>query len=355
MVRSVLWVSAFLIVFPATSMAADKYPTMTDLSQVDADYAFQGEYTGTITTGPSQWESVGLQVVALGDGQFSAMLYSGGLPGAGWDRREHPKYTGGLEGSQVVFSSYPTRITVNGSQAVITDDRYPSFEQGQLAKTYRSSPTMGAPAPYNATVLFDGTNTDHFEGGRMTDDGLLIEGTQLKDRYKNFKLHAEFRLPYMPAARDQARANSGLYLQSRYEVQILDSFGLDPVYNNCGSLYKQRPADLNMCLPPLTWQTYDIDFAAPKFDAHGKKIQNARITVRLNGVPVHNDIEILAKTGAGKPEGPDPLPIKIQDHSNPVRFRNIWVVDYGNNPPPRTQPSEKWFLNDCDCWVTICE
>ena len=90
-----------------------------------------------------------------------------------------------------------------------------------------------------------------------------------------------------------------------------------------------------MCLPPLTWQTYDIDFAAPKFDAHGKKIQNARITVRLYGVPVHNDVEILAKTGAGKPEGPDPLPIKIQDHSNPVRIRNIWVVDYGNNPPPR--------------------
>ncbi len=355
MLRIVLVVSAVFVGVPAYSFAADEFPTMTSLDEVDADFAYQGEYTGTITTAPSRWESVGLQVVALGDGQFSAMLHSGGLPGAGFNRRENPKYTGSLEGGRVVFSSYPTRIVVDGYEAIVTDDRFPNFEQGRLTKTQRQSPTMGMRPPHNATVLFDGTNTDHFVGGKITPDGLLIEGAELKDLYSNFSLHAEFRLPYMPHARDQARGNSGLYLLSRYEVQILDSFGLDPVYNNCGALYKQRPADLNMCLPPLTWQTYDIDFAAPKFDANGEKIQNARITVRLNGVPVHNDVEITSKTGAGKPEGPEPLPIRIQDHRNPVRFRNMWIVDYGDHAPPKSSPGGGWGTDPCECIVTICD
>jgi hypothetical protein len=131
----------------------------------------------------------------------------------------------------------------------------------------------------------------------------------------------------MPAARGQARGNSGVYIQRRYEVQILDSFGLEGEFNECGALYRQTPPDINMALPPLVWQTYDIWFAPPRFAADGTtKLANARLTVLHNGVPIHWHREITAKTGGGQQEGAQALPIQLQDHGNPVMFRNIWIV-----------------------------
>jgi hypothetical protein len=142
----------------------------------------------------------------------------------------------------------------------------------------------------------------------------------------DFTLHAEFRIPLMPEANSQARGNSGLYLQRRYEVQILDSFGLEAAANECGSLYRQRSPDVNVCLPPGAWQTFDIEFRAARYNEAGEKSENARITVRQNGIKVHDDVELPNKTGAGQPEGPQPLPIWFQDHGDPVRFRNVWMI-----------------------------
>ncbi|MCA9078898.1 MAG: DUF1080 domain-containing protein, partial [Planctomycetaceae bacterium] len=141
----------------------------------------------------------------------------------------------------------------------------------------------------------------------------------------------EFRIPYKPMARGQGRGNSGFYLQSRYEVQVLDSFGLEGIENECGALYRTRRPAFNMCLPPLQWQTYDIDFSPAKFDAQGNKTRNMRISVWHNGVLIHDRADIPNKTGAGKPEGPEPLITKLQDHGNPVVYRNLWMID-------RTQP-----------------
>jgi hypothetical protein len=153
-------------------------------------------------------------------------------------------------------------------------------------------------------------------------------GAITKRKFTDFRLHLEFRTPYMPAARGQGRGNSGVYIQQRYEVQILDSFGLVGEFNECGSLYRQTPPDLNMCLPPLAWQTYDIVFTAARFDPETKaKTAPARITVFHNGVAVHDDRAIASKTGAGQPEAPTPNPILFQNHSDPVRFRNVWFVE----------------------------
>jgi hypothetical protein len=132
----------------------------------------------------------------------------------------------------------------------------------------------------------------------------------------------------MPHARGQGRGNSGVYIQQRYEVQILDSFGLDGANNECGGLYKQQAPALNMCFPPLSWQTYDITFIAARFDAAGKKLSDARITVLHNGEPIHWQYALKDKTGGGKVEGPEALPILFQDHGNPVSFRNIWITTY---------------------------
>ncbi len=113
----------------------------------------------------------------------------------------------------------------------------------------------------------------------MTDDGLLIAGATSKQKFGDCQLHVEFLLPFMPASRGQARGNSGCYLQGRYEVQMLDSFGLAGEDNECGGIYGIRAPDTNMCFPPLSWQTYDIDYTAAKYE-DGKKVKNATITVR---------------------------------------------------------------------------
>ena len=171
-------------------------------------------------------------------------------------------------------------------------------------------------------------NIDQFTNAQMTEEGLLMQGADLKPMFQDFNMHVEFRVPYMPEADGQARGNSGLYLQSRYECQILDSFALDPLFNGLGSLYRFKSPDVNMALPPLTWQTYDVDFTAARFDADDKVLAPAKITVRLNGIVIHQDQE-LSETTTAAPIGqitPEPGPIFIQHHGNPVYYRNIWII-----------------------------
>ncbi len=315
---------------------------ITDINEVDEDFAFQGEYAGTVLTGTGPWyrRNMGLQVVAQGDGKFIGVVYAEGLPGAGWDRISRIPLVGDRTDDELQMMGGPLYVNVRRRYAEVGYAKYPNDPPvGRLLKTHRVSSTLNASPPPGATVLFDGTNTDHFENGRMTDDGLLMVGTQLKRIYRDYTLHLEFRLPYMPFARGQGRSNSGVYLQSRYEVQILDSFGLKGERNECGGLYKYREPDINMCFPPLSWQTIDVKFTSPQFDTDGKKIRNARLTVWHNGLLVHNDFELERKTGAGRPEGANLLPIMLQDHHNPVRFRNIWIVDDSSaHDHPTTQP-----------------
>jgi hypothetical protein len=187
--------------------------------------------------------------------------------------------------------------------------------------------------PADATVL-DASQFVHEDGKPCNwpfSEGVLEVGkgsVMTKEKYQDFRLHVEFNIPQPPeGAKDQARGNSGVYIQRRYEVQILDSFGEDPPRaNGCASLYKQKAPDKNAGKKPGEWQTYDITFRAARFDAAGKKTENARITVVWNGVKVHDDAELKDKTGAGKPEGAEPGPILLQDHGAKVKFRNLWIV-----------------------------
>jgi hypothetical protein len=160
----------------------------------------------------------------------------------------------------------------------------------------------------------------------MTEDNLLMEGTQTKKGFKNFILHLEFMTSFMPEARGQGRANSGVFLNGRYEIQVLDSFGLNGENNECGGIYSRVKPAINMCYPPLSWQTYDIDFTAPEFDGDGKKTKNAVVTVIHNGIRIHDRVEIAGTTAGGQ-EGPTVGPIQCMNHGNPIRFRNIWVAE----------------------------
>jgi hypothetical protein len=296
-----------------------------DPKEAGLDFELQGEYTGEIR-GEDGNQTIGAQVIALGEGKFRAVGYHGGLPGEGWNGDERVEREGQLQGQEVRFES-------EGSVGILKADGTITIEAdgitlGTLRKVIRKSDTLGQKPPAGAVVLFDGTSADKFQGGKLTEDGLLEQGVTSKQKFGAFKLHLEFQLSYMPQARGQARSNSGAYMQGRYEVQILDSFGLEGKNNECGGIYEVRDPDVNMCFPPLSWQTYDVDFTPAKFDEAGQKTANARMTVRHNGVLIHDNVEVPKETRAAPvAEGPQPGPIYIQDHGNPVRFKNIWLVE----------------------------
>ena len=315
---------------PALAQKADEGPTYTSRDKADDDFAYAGEYLGWQKLQGSDRGSqrIGVQVVPLGNGKFTAVKYLGGLPGDGWLRGQRIILDGERTNDVVALKGDVTSLVVGPDHAEVVNDL--GDKLGELQRVQRESPTMGAQPPADATVLFDGTGVDRFKNAKVNDSGLLMAGTETKDAWNNFRLHGEFLLPYKPIARGQSRGNSGFYLQGRYELQVLDSFGLEGVENECGGIYKLfRPA-VNMCLPPLQWQTYDIDFQAAKFDDAGNKVEPMTISVWQNGVPIHVQRKVPSKTGAGTAEGPNPLPIKLQDHGNPVVYRNIWIIDTAN-------------------------
>jgi len=260
----------------------------------DPDFMIQGEYTG---------RRVGLQLVALGGGKFDGYLLDGGLPGAGWEPGR-------------------SRTLLKSDEAL---ERIKS-----LKRVERKSPTLGKKAPREAVVLFDSRSADAWERGKVEGGFLQASDAITKQRFGGYTLHVEFRTPYMPAARGQGRGNSGVYHSGRWETQVLDSFGLDGRDNECGGIYSIAQPRLNMCLPPLAWQTYDVDFTPATFDANGRRTAWARITVRLNGVLVHENLELNKDFTTSAPlsnplDGPTG-PIYLQNHGDSVVYRNIWLV-----------------------------
>jgi hypothetical protein len=201
-----------------------------------------------------------------------------------------------------------------------------------------SDETLDAPPPEGAVVLVG--KAKELTGWVGSDGqpapwpfvgGILAVGKGNIHTEKSFgdgTLHVEFNVPYMPEARGQARGNSGVYLQGRYEVQVLDSYGLKSQDNDCGGIYKQYAPSVNACKPPLQWQTYDITFRAARLE-DGKVAQKARITVKQNGVPIIDDKEIDPTPGGLDMDAGKPGPLLLQDHGNDVQFRNIWFLPAG--------------------------
>lgn len=200
------------------------------------------------------------------------------------------------------------------------------------------SPTLGKEPPEGAVVMMPmNQNTEDFlENWHaqlrwvVQDDGTVrISNSSVvsKGQMSDGTLHVEFKTPYMPNDRGQARGNSGVYLMGRYEVQVLDNFGWPTADNHCGGIYQKATPLVNACRPPGEWQTYDLEFTAPKFDNNGQKISNARLTAYQNGILIHDDIEIDGVTGgaiSGKEAAEGPL--MLQDHSDPLTYRNVWFA-----------------------------
>ncbi|MGL6194876.1 MAG: 3-keto-disaccharide hydrolase, partial [Thermoguttaceae bacterium] len=331
--------------------AAEEYTSRRDLMQDEAlrtDFNIQGEYVGK--AGDSK---LGLQLISDGNGKFRFTGYPDGLPGDGWDRSKF-RMIGTAEYKDGKLTWKATAVKKpDGSETDVPDEhkdevtvqvniQRPQGQPGQgqrqpgaggfrglpvklefpandkigmhatvFEKVFRESPTLGAKAPAGAYVVFDGTNLDKFEPGAKMNETqrrnetvktLWADATAKPFERKPYTLHLEFLLSYMPEDQGQARSNSGVYIDEAYECQVLDSFGLEGENNECGGFYQVAKPKVNMCFPPLTWQTYDIDFTPATFDADGNKLENARVTLKHNGVVIHDNIEFEKETPGCKGE-----------------------------------------------------
>lgn len=217
----------------------------------------------------------------------------------------------------------------------------------------RPQPTVVTPGPVpsDAKVLFGGSNLDAWQGGpwKVT-DGYMEVGPgkgniQTKDSFGDCQLHLEFMSPAVVKGEGQGRGNSGVFLQGRYEVQVLDCFN-NKTYadGTTGCLYGQTPPLVNACLAPGQWQTYDIIFVAPRFE-NGKLSAPGFVTVLLNGILVQNATPLIGSSahrtvGTYQPHGNGP--IQLQDHGDLVRYRNIWIREIG--PYDQVRHRETWEI-----------
>lgn len=294
----------------------------------DPDFAIQGEYAGTLTA-PRKSVKIAAQVVAKGGGEFDVKVLPGGLPGEGWDGKTQYRATGRRgEDGLVAITGKEVNGSITGGKLTLTGGK---MFDSVLEKVERKSPTLGDKPPEGAVVLFAKEGDEkNWNGGnlvKLSDGTFLGVGETSKQAFGAFKAHLEFRLPWMPNSTGQGRGNSGVYLQNRYEVQVLDSFGLSGENNECGGIYTQHKPKVNACLPPLQWQTYDIYFLPARFDADGKKTKDGKVTVRHNGVLIHDDVEFPKECPGGQKEAPTPGPFQLQNHGDPVVYRNIWVLE----------------------------
>ena len=334
-----------------------------DAQSIGVELKLQGEYVGKISD-----KAVGVQVVARGEKSFHALLLEGGLPGAGWDGGRYSLLESrALSTGRAEFHS-PTDMGLSA----LLDETGLLLKRGnneiRLSRVERKSPTLGQQPPAGAIVLFGGTtpNMDAFEERKDIEgltvptmfEGYMLAGAVTKRRFRDYQLHVEFQTGWEPQNIPWRRADAGIYMLSRYEVAIGDSFGFDfdlsgatspnraklldektppskfPLAKSnihprvCGSVFTYPCNVPNSCLPPLVWQTLDIDFTAPRFDNSGKKTSKALISVKLNGHQTVDKLEVNGPTPHGF-KGPETAdgPIWFEAFGRRVLYRNIWVVE----------------------------
>ena len=341
---------------------AGAYASIDEARKAGPDFDIQGEYAGT--AGDSK---IGVQVIALGGGEFQAMFLPGGLPGAGWDGKDKILCQGKCQDGKVALTpatgqrkymagppnqfSATRQFPPQGQKdytATIADGKLTGkTDTGQAIeakKVMRESPTLAVQPPAGAIVLLPyekgkSPSLDEWtnQKWKAMECGCMqavprAGSNNTKKRFPGgWTLHVELKSPFQPTARSQGRGNSGVFPPGGREIQVLDSFGLDGLPNEAGGIYSDRAPKVNMCLPPLAWQTYDVLYYPPK---DGKL---AWYKVHHNGVVIHEKVELKGSGGGG---------LSLQDHGNPVAYRNIWILPAkeGEDPtpvPPRPAADEK--------------
>lgn len=351
---------------PKGSAATERLAKLFDPKVIGIVASLQGEYHGG--TGAKK---LGVQVVARGDDHFHALVFTGGLPGDGWDGKAYAFLDrGALKDGKVAFRSAPEAaeaIALMLSETGIEGTK--AGDKVALTKVERKSPTLGQAAPSGAIILFGGKDLSEWQDRSEMEpstspvlyNGSLLAGLETKRKFKDYTLHLEFMHGFEPENIPWRRADSGVYLHQRYEVAIGDSFGFDfdltgwdgpvapsffaarllkgekfAVFNGtksktppvmCGSIFRSAPKVPNYCYPPLAWQTLDIDFRAPRFDEAGKKTEPAMVSSKLNGLAVVDQQKVGGPTAHGAKGDVAEASIWLQGYQRTVLFRNIWLVE----------------------------
>jgi hypothetical protein len=301
---------------------------------------FIGEYEGTYrSTGRPNYASTA-KVISEGRGLYRLLMQY--TPPAADSWTNQIELHGQSAGPRLLFNGFSNDDRWEGTvqEGKLTVSKAGTHYGGGFAlnKVIKHSPSEGLKPPRGAAVLLP------FEEGKKTslaawtndkwplgNDGTMQVGkgdNRTRERYGSVRIHMEFNLAHMPSAHGQSRSNSGIYFQDRYEVQILDSFGLIQGSGDCGSIYEQSVALVNMTYPPGQWQTYDIVFTAATFDKNGKVKVYPTVTVEHNGVLVQDKHEYKKVTGgAVNDKVVEKAPIRLQDHGDPVKYRNIWIEE----------------------------
>ncbi len=300
-----------------------------------------GDWEGNFQTANGDYGTLESQVIDEGAGTYRAIILieMGSVQAElmGTRNDQTVVFTGKIDVGPELGGSYEIKAEITEGKFAGTFKGYENSGTIELKKIEKKSPTLGLEPPAGAIVLFDGKNLKKWQkvgGGKPTWEVLPTGEMEVrknsivtKDNFGDHQLHLEFRTPFMPEARGQKRGNSGVYVAGRYEVQVLDSYGLTPADNLCGGIYKKAVPSSNACYPPLSWQTYDITFYAPKFDAVGTKIKPAEISVKHNGILIHDRLVLDGPTPGGvdqdetKPGG-----LMLQDHGAKVQYKNIWIL-----------------------------
>lgn len=306
-----------------------------------------GEYTGTFKPAQGAEVEATAKVIAMGVEKEGKKPYRVVVTTEG-EKPVKVQLDGDFDGTQLALSGKgwegklaERALTLKGEGGEFT-----------LERTYRRSPTQRKAPPEGAIVLLPyerGTPVDEAVYNKnWTNPAWLLKADEevsrrnvgsmqvrkgsnfTKQKFGDCRLHLEFKCPYEPEKRGQGRGNSGVYLQGRYEVQVLDSFGLEPGMGDCGSIYGVAITKHNASLPPEQWQTYDIVFCAPRFDAAGKMTERPWITVYHNGIKIHDKQEITKDFTTAAPRNDKGAPedsLYLQDHGNAVNYRNIWLLE----------------------------
>ncbi|MCX8036979.1 MAG: DUF1080 domain-containing protein [Candidatus Sumerlaeia bacterium] len=368
---TVFWLNVAGHFAPLPAQAPTEQLVAESLKAMESADPFMGDWEGQFIRKNKKGSfPIAAQVVALGKGRYHATFMHA------FDKRTTTVVSleGFTSGSGVAFFGWGDISVYCGPdwEGTIRDGKFtgvvsPSAREGgtfELQKVVRLSPTLGVKPPAGAVVLFDGTNFNEWvsysrvaavksavksilEGKTkqekaekssakaaakttaartvpgpvkwVIENGMMKctpgSGTlSTKRQFLNFRMHLEFRTPFIPTAREQARGNSGVLFHG-LEIQVLDSYGLIGRSKECGGIYARVDPLVNMCRPPMQWQTYDVTVETPPNES------NARLTVLHNGVPIHDRLDI----------GPlrQPTNITLQDHGNPIMYRNIWLVDLG--------------------------
>ncbi|AKJ64385.1 3-keto-disaccharide hydrolase [Kiritimatiella glycovorans] len=321
-----------------------------------------GDYEGSIVMEGGARQTVAVRIQHRGATRVAHILPE-------FDRRVEPLavlYESGT-GDGIVFTGRSTGGAMPGGSWSLTlrngrleGQLSARDEHGRLeaARVIRPSPTLGLAAPEGADVLL-GPDTETWRASwsdfphepespdpwEPAGPGVMriVPKTRWvlsRDRYRDQLVHLEFRTPFNPDDTGRFPGNSGIYLKGFYEIQILESYAVEPTYQDCGAIYHHYAPQINACAPPRQWQTFDLLFRDARYDRWGRKVEPARMTVLHNGLLVHDERRMTGTTGGNRREGgPHSAEIFLQNHGHPVEFRNIWVIKLLASNPSAGDPN----------------